>query len=1032
MPKSAQCTITWSAELATYLLKGPQNTTVHPLPEQGERWWTWLEDHHAFAFHGRNGQLNLLREKRKRGNVGYWYAYRRHNGRMMKRYIGRGEQLSVEQLEEIALLMAYEDEASTTAAANGPVFEPLLMPKLQLPPMQKSLLPREHLLALLDKGLERKVMLVAGPAGFGKTTLVAQWIAARSASPDFPHVASVMLDEGDNDPVRFWHYVITACQKFHPAFGQEALALLLAHRMPPFKPLHMMLIALLNELSQLAHPGILVLDDLHVISAPQVIETLSFFLDHLPASLHLVLLIRGDPPFSVARLHARNELLDIYPPQLAFSLEETHAFFEREHNDHLSSKVVRQIHERLEGWPTGLRLFVRALRWSDREQDIEQMLSAFAGTYWSIQEYFLHEVLRTMPPDQQEFLFQTCILPRIAPELCDAIMDREDSAHLIQALRGGDLFLIPLDASGHWTRYYPLFAEAMQQEARKRIGDARLTQLTSRASAWYEEHGYLAEAIESALEAAEFTRVASLVGQFVANNQQSNAPTIPELYSLIRWLKRLPEAELARHPDLYLHYAMTLLFIAMDNSQARENKGQVLHLLQVAEEHWRDANNTEKLAEVFSFRALLARQDGKILSATTWARQALAWLPEGERTWRNLALTVVGVGEILDGTLLDARKYLLEALQLNEQLGNHTYARATKGMLSWASVEQGELRHSAEQFRQMQVEARSQEDRDDIARTQLGLALLAYQWNNLAEAEQATYEALELAEQMNVEELQAQAAIRLACIEHARGQTEQALQRLTAWLAQRQTSVSPHSYQNQREVRAALVRIQLANGDLVDAERWFAGGEQREETLPLYQRQREHLLHLRLLLAQGAITTAIEQLESLSATALQTGHNYFAVQIQAVLVLAYSRQRAEKKVHERLQALLEATRSEGYIRLYLDEGEEMAAVLRAYLPHCRGKALVTYVQRLLGAGAQKSSVAEPGTAPAGASLLEPLSPQEQKVLRLLAAGNSNAAIASTLVVSINTVRTQVQSIFRKLNVNNRVEASTVANQLDLL
>jgi ATP/maltotriose-dependent transcriptional regulator MalT len=1030
MPKSAQHTIRWSKELASYLLSEPQNSTVHLLTEERGYWLAWLDEHHAFAFHGRSGQLNLLKEKRKRGSEGYWYAYRRSGGRMIKRYIGRDEQLSIERLEEIALLLAKEDD-SISPFSNAPAFESLLVPKLQVPHSQKALLPREHLLALLDKGLERKVMLIAGPAGYGKTTLVAQWIAVRSERPDFPRVASVTLDEGDNDPVRFWRYIIAACQQFRAGFGKEALELLLAHRLPAFKPLHMMLIALLNELSQLEQPGILLLDDLHVINSPQLIETLNFFLEHLPTSLHLVMLIRGDPPFSVVRLHARNELLDIYPPQLVFLLEETRAFFEQELAFTLSLRTIKQIHERLEGWPAGMRLFARALRWSDREPEVEQMLLAFAGSYWSIQEYFLREVLHMLPLDQQSFLLQTCILPRVSGELCDAIMDREDSTQLLQVLRGGDLFLIPLDSADEWARYYPLFAEAMQQEARKRLGDVRLTLLTSRASAWYEAHGYLIEAIETALESEDFTRSAYLIKCFIDSKQQANASTVPELYSLHRWLKRLPKEALERNPELYVSYAMTLLFISMDGSTAVDNKGSILRLLQTAEQQWRDAHNNEKLAEIFAFRALLARQEGKILPAMNWARQALAGLPQEERTWRNLALSVIGVGEILEGTLMNARVYLLESLLLNEQLGNHTYARATKGMLSWASVEQGDLRHAAAQYRQMQAQARMQGDRDDIARTQLGLAHIAYQRNNLEEAEQETYEAQEIAEQMNVEELQGLVVVRLAFIEHARGQTALAQQYLTAWLAQRPVPVSSHSYQVQRQVQAALVYMQLANGDLLFAERWFADGERHEEVLPLYQRRRELLLWARLLLARGEIAMAVEHLEGLCADALQTGHTHFAYEIQGVLVRAYVRQGERKKAHEQLYTLLKMTRSEEYLRLYLDEGEEMTKLLRALLPQLHEKALLVYAQRILSNDIHTKRPAELETL-SGVVLLERLSPQEEKVLRLLSAGKSNAAIASELVVSVNTIRTQVQSIYRKLNVNNRVEASTTASQLNLL
>ena len=299
------------------------------------------------------------------------------------------------------------------------------MPKLQLPRIQKALLRREHLLEELDKGLERKLTLISGPAGYGKTTAVAQWIRERGARPDFSHVACITLDEGDNDPIRFWRYMIAACQKFHAGFGKEALDLLLANRLPPFKPLEMMLTALLNELSQLEQSCVLILDDFHVISSPQVSETLSFFLDHLPISFHLFMLIRGDPPISLTRLRARNELQDIYPPYLGFSLEETRAFFEQALPFPLSVKVLRQIHEKLEGWPTGIRLLASMLHRVKSEQELAHMLEAFSGRHWSIQDYFLNEVLHTLPEEQLEFLLQTSILPRLTAALCDALLERQ-------------------------------------------------------------------------------------------------------------------------------------------------------------------------------------------------------------------------------------------------------------------------------------------------------------------------------------------------------------------------------------------------------------------------------------------------------------------------------------------------------------------------------------------------------------------------------------------------------------------------------
>ncbi|HYX48734.1 MAG TPA: hypothetical protein VE843_03275, partial [Ktedonobacteraceae bacterium] len=437
--------------------------------------------------------------------------------------------------------------------------------------------------------LDYRLTVISGPAGYAKTTAVAQWIAERGSRQDFPRVAYIALDEGDNDPIRFWRYVIAACQKFQAGFGKEALDLLQANRLPPFKPLDMMLTALLNELMQLEQPCILILDDFHRISSSQVSETLNFFLDHLPTSFHLFLLVRGEPVLSLTRMRARNELLDIYPPNLGFSLEEMRTFFEQELPFSLSTKLLRQIYERLEGWPAGIRLLAGTLRMVESEKDVERTLSAFTGSFWSLQDYFFQEVLSTMPKELQEFLLQTSVLPRLTAALCDAVLEREGCAELLQALYNGDLFIIPLDATGEWGRYQALFAEAMQQEARKRLGEERLRSVSAAASYWYEQHGYHVEAIETALNAAAFPRAGSLIQHYIENKQESITPTIPipELYDMKRWLERLPEEELERKPDLCLQYAMTLIFMLMENPHLMERKERIYQLLQAAEQKWR-------------------------------------------------------------------------------------------------------------------------------------------------------------------------------------------------------------------------------------------------------------------------------------------------------------------------------------------------------------------------------------------------------------------------------------------------------------
>ncbi|GHP00526.1 helix-turn-helix transcriptional regulator [Reticulibacter mediterranei] len=966
---------------------------------------------------------------------------------MLKCYAGRSAQLSLERLEDIAAKLSSEGavlppqsqhsqqhtpRAERTASTfASPSLEPLLLPKLQLPRHQPSLLQRDHLLTLLDQGLEYKVTLISVAAGYGKTTLVSHWLTTRSQRSDFPHAACITFDEGDNDPIRFWRYMIAACQQWQPELGKGALDLLHEHLLPSFKPLDAMLIALLNDVSHLEHPGMLILDNLHVITSPQIAATLSFFLEHLPASLHLVLLVRGDPPFSLARLRARNEVLDISPLSMCFSLEETSAFLAQELSFTLSPRAVHQVYERLEGWPVGLRFLVEMLRWSAHEQEIEHILTAFFGSTehsisrqaLNIHDYFLHEIFHTLSEEMQTFLLHTCMLPRLTASLCDALTKRDDSVHLLTMLRKGDCFLMSLDWEGTWARYHPLFAEAMQQEARRSLGEERIRALAIRASRWYEADGLLPEAIETAFTAAAYHRAARLIARSLEQHQQINEPGTTEWYRLKRWLERLPEADLEHHPDLCLYAARNLLFHSLEAPSCKE---RIHHLLLVAEHHWRETNTTAKLAEVFAFRALLARQEGRILQSVSWATQALAWLPQKAVTWRILALSAVGIGELHNGILVTAREHFLAVLPLNEQQGSPTGARATRSRLSRVSFEMGELRQAAEQLRQIQAEARSVSDHDDIARTQGELAQIFYQWNDLAAAEQAAHEALLLGEQMNIEEVQARASALLAHIEHRHGQTAQAMHRLTAWLAQRQTTASLHT---SREVQARLVRIQLADDDLASVRRWAVSHQNNEERVPRYQRQCEQLLRARFFLARAETITAIELLEQLSTAALRTGHLHFRLEVQVVLALAYAKLRAYEKAREQLVEVLETTRGEGYLRLFLDEGKELALLLRALLPSLHEKALLVYVRQILGAFAQESRSSDEQKVVDTMLLPEPLSPQEQKVLRLLVAGNSNAEMASALVVSINTIRTHVQSIYRKLGVHNRLAASAVANQL---
>jgi LuxR family maltose regulon positive regulatory protein len=608
---------------------------------------------------------------------------------------------------------------------------------------------------------------------------------------------------------------------------------------------------------------------------------------------------------------------------------------------------------------------------------------------------------------------------------------------VLEELARTNLFLEPLDGAGQWYRYHALFADAMRHEARGRLGDAVLRDVASTASAWYEQRGMLSEAVEAALQAQEPERAAALIEQIVENPQFSYANQLfseaTEWHTLRRWLEQLPNPVLRQHPLLCLNYAIALLLVLMAGRSHGPTIALVETTLQMAEDGFRATNNTAKLGEVFGFRSIIIKQRGEIDASVEWARQALACLPAEEMAWRGASLSSIGTGEHFAGRLDVARKLFIEARAISEAIENWGFTRAIIGMLSEVYVEQGELHQAAANIRQTLAEARQQGDRDDVAHAQISLMQLSYEWNALEAAEQQAREAFDISEQLDDTEFQAQATLMLAQIEHARGQTAAAQQRVAGLLGQLQSQRGLRLRWHARAARSVQARFQLAAGDLAAVQRW-ADARPRDDTAIAYlQRAREELLVARLLLTQGQADQALALLTRVLEAAQRAGHTRFALETQVLLALAHSARKQLPEARQVLQAALTRAAGEGYVRLFLDEGAAMALLLRANLPSIREPALVTYLQTLLHAFVAEHLACDtqPGNPTRALSLAEPLSPQEQRVLRLLVAGRSNPEIATHLVVSINTVKAHLKNIYRKLGVRNRMQASSAARQLQL-
>ncbi len=911
----------------------------------------------------------------------------------------------------------------------------LLRTKLAPPRLRPTLVARETLLERLDEGLERKLTLLSAPAGFGKTTLVSAWIASRAASHDLPPVAWVALDAGDNDQMRFWRYVLTACRTFAPDAAESALAWLQASQQTPFDPLQpsffeTMLTTFINALALLPGGYVLVLEDYHLIIAPQIHEALAFLLDHLPATLHLMIITRSDPPLPLARLRAYNEVLELHAADLRFSAEETQRFLCQSLPFPLAPETISQLETRTEGWVAGLQLAALALQGRQTAPEMEQFLATFTGSHRHILEYLVAEVFNAQPAPLQEFLLQTAFLSRLTGSLCDAVTARQDSERILEQLERANLFLVPLDGAGRWYRYHALFAEAMQHEARRRLGEDALRSLAYRASLWYEQHGLLAEAIEAALAAHDFARAAALMEDIVSPVQVNS-----EGQTLRRWMEQLPEEVLRAHPALCFAQAVVILF-TLDRS-APATAALLRAPLEMAEQSWRAEGNQRRLGQVLGFRAMIAWWQQDFPQAFILARQSLDLLPEDEPFWRGSSTLHVGMEEMLAGHFDTARQWVIKARALCEIAENHYAVRAATFILGNIYVGQGKLRQAAQLYQQALAEAEAREDFSDQAAGLIDLAALAREWNDLETAGQQVSQALaiarqyadEMGRQLTEETLIIPGSLVLARVLYARGeitQAEQELEEAVALAEQRGGLLTL------REALACQAWFQLATGDLAAVERWARARAEDAPPISRLQEEREALLLARLRIAQGAGDAALQILADWQAEVHEQGRFGSELEIIILQALAHAAEKRLPQAKERLLQALTLAQPEGYRRLFLDEGEPLAALLRTTLSEMRDAPQAASMRGLLLAFAQGRAGRDAASSSAAAPLIEPLSPQEQRVLRLLSAGRSNPEIASELIVSINTVKTQVQSIYRKLNVSSRREARDAARQLQLL
>ena len=926
-----------------------------------------------------------------------------------------------------------EPAAAAPAGAAAPGPDGLLVTKLHVPSPQRFFVPRPRLAEALAEGLARRLILVCAPAGSGKTALLADW--ARRGQRQ---VAWLSLEAADNDPVRFWRYVLAALDRARPGIG-ERVGLLLGPPAPPsFEGL---VTALINELAARRGDGevLLVLDDYHRIDAQPVHGSVGFLLEHLPPGLHLVLASRADPPLPLARLRAGGQLAELRAGDLRFTAAEAAALLRESTGADLPAAAVAALAARTEGWVAGLQLAALSL---GGQADPAGFVAAFSGSHRYVLDYLAEEVLDRQPEEMRTFLLETSVLERLSGGLCDAVTGRDGSQAMLERVERANLFLVPLDEVRGWWRYHHLFADLLRARLQQQR-PGRVPALHRAAAAWSEEHDLADDAVRHAFAAGDAAWSMRLVERHAdAFLLRSEGATLQ------RWLAALPAGLVGSRPRLLLAQArLALLSHRVEAAEVALDAAEraLASAPGVADEPFepsvgRAASHLANVPAAIALgRTLLAALQGDAERAITYGRQTLAEVGEGEWLLASHANGYLGVAEWLRGQLAEAERALSSSIAQGRAAGQPTMTAWAYQDLGQVQRAQGRLDTAAGTYRQ------ALEDAAATGRTALpaagiayvGLAEVAYQRNELDAALRHVTEGIGACRQMNFTQPLATGLATLAWIRQAQGDTAGARE---AMEEAEQAGQGPGVVSLLNPAPAQRARLQLAQGEIAPAARWAQQRGLSPDDEPGYPREPEYLVLARVLLAQDRPGAALALLKRLHAAALSQDRAGSVIEIQALQALVLAAAGQETAAVDALARALTLACPQGYVRVFADAGPPMAALLgrlvaaqRAEQAAARGVELGCLARVLRAFGGQEAVAgSRRGTAAAVPGLVEQLTARELEVLVLLAAGTPNPRIAEQLVVTLDTVKKHVSHLLGKLGAANRTEAVTRARQLGLI
>ena len=916
------------------------------------------------------------------------------------------------------------------------MFDGLLQTKLYMPPTRPDWVARPRLLASLEPTPQTKLILVSAPAGYGKTTLVTGWLRQLHRA-GAAQICWLSLDEDDRDPQQFFRYLAAAVRSL-PDVQSQLPQLLQSNQSLPSRT---MMKAFIHDVVPVLSPFVLIFDDYHAVDSAEVDGALAALLDLMPPQMTLVLTSRSDPGFPLSRLRARRELIEVRADDLRFTQGEAAQFLRQTMNLVLLPDQIAALEQRTEGWIVGLQM--AALSMQNRAgRDLDDFVHGFAGSHHFVLDYLIEEALQQQPEQIRDFLFSTSILDRLCAPLCDAVTGAANSQAVLEALERDNLFLVPLDDQRMWYRYHHLFAEMLRAHARTVQLDERRA-LHRRAGEWHARHGSPADTIRHFLaagDAAQAAAQAELAWRAMDRSYQSGI--------WLGWVKALPDAIVRVRPVLSVQFAWALL--DSGDMEAADARLQDAERQLAMRDHPADSpdemvvvSQTELRSlpiTLANARAYLAQALGDVPGTVRYARQALDLPFDDDYFGRGLSALLLGFAHWASGELEDARRAVARAVDDMWTVGNIPFAISFTSYLADILLAQGTLHAAIRIYEQAltRTDALGARPVPETAVLHLGLSEL---YHELGETEAAASHLLrseERGELMAFPPWYRHWSRTHARFKVAQGDRAGAIDILD----EAKRLYFRHPVPDVRPVAALRARVWIAQGNLADALAWVrAQGLAADDELD-YLHEFEHITLARLLIARAvvgqdaaALETATDLLARLLHAAEAGRRHGSVIELLMLQALVYATRGNNSAARASLERALGLAAPEGWLRIFVDEGAPMLALLQQVADAAAADGLKPYIARLLAAFGQPEQPArsEPdATVSAPQPLVEPLSPRETEILALIAAGLKNQEIADQLIISLNTVLYHTKNIYGKLGVNKRALAIAKATKLGLI